>query len=76
MSAISIDLAELKSKAAFQSDDECVIAEQVVATCDMVSHLYGGYRPVLSDACFRHQACSICVSSLHNTLFLELLFFG
>lgn len=41
-------------------DDECVIAEQVVAICDMVSHLYGGYRPVLGDACFRHQACSIC----------------
>ena len=43
-------------------DDDCVIAEQVVSTCNMVSHLYGGYRPVLSDACHRHQACFICVS--------------
>lgn len=41
-------------------DNDCVIAEQVVTTCNMVSHLYGGYRPVLSDACHRHQACFIC----------------
>lgn len=45
-----------------EEDDDCVIAEQVVSTCNMVSHLYGGYRPVLSDACHRHQACFICVS--------------
>lgn len=43
-------------------DDNCAIAEQVVATCNLVSNLYGGYREVLSDACFRHQACAICVS--------------
>jgi hypothetical protein len=46
-----------------------VIAEQVVSTCNMVSHLYGGYRPVLSDACHRHQACFICVSPPFDLIF-------
>merc|ERR1712071_546025 len=33
-----------------------------MVTCDSLGHLMGGYRSILSDACYRQQACSICVA--------------
>ena len=52
-----------KSVGCAAGENDCAITDQVMMTCDSIGALMGGYRPILGEACYRYQACSICVSS-------------
>ena len=50
----------------FPSPDvgECPVVGRIVSTCNVVSHLMGGYRQLLTNTCHQYEACSLCVSSI------------